>query len=65
MKTISSIRFPNTVADTDKTSYNNKNCEIKEIWKNWEMWPIKWFEVIRDWKTIAEIKESICDIYFE
>lgn len=65
MQEIKMIWFPNTVWDTDKTRYEKKNwCSIIRIEKNWEMARVWWFQIFKDWIKIAEIKESICDIYF-
>jgi len=66
MSEIKEIAFPNTVKDEDKTSYTaRKHIEIKRITKNWDMAPIWWFEIYNDWKKVAEIKESVCDIYYK
>jgi hypothetical protein len=64
-KKIKEISFPNTVADIDKTFYREAGgCEFKYITKNGEMASINWIEVSREGKIIAEIKESVCDIYY-
>ncbi len=64
-QTIREIWFPNTVKDEDKCFYSTKLWyEFKFIFKNWEMAQIKWIEVLKDWKLVAEIKESVCDIFY-
>ncbi len=68
MKNVKGISFPNTVADNDKCFYEvGKNGieEIRETFKNGEMAAVKWFEIVKDNKIIAEIKESVCDVYGE
>jgi len=64
-KIITSIVYPNNIEDAN--IYDTKrNCdEIRPIFKNWEMAAVWWFEIIKDWKIIAEIKESICNIYYD
>jgi hypothetical protein len=63
---IKEIRYPNTVFMNDQGSYIiGKNCdEIRRVYKNGEMATIGWFAMIKDGKKIAEIKESVCDIYY-
>lgn len=67
MKNIKSISFPNTCQDNECTFFIvGRSCdEIKQIWKNGEMALIAWFQIIKDKKVIAEIKESVCNIYGE
>lgn len=67
MKNIKSIAYPNTVADRDKSFYKvGTNCDkIVEINKNGEMALLTWLQVIKDNKVIAEIKESVCDVFGE
>jgi hypothetical protein len=71
---IAEIRFPNTSLQQRQYTVGNDDSdwdyafychEIREIMKPGEMAMIKWFQVIRDGKVIMEVKESICDIYFE
>jgi len=67
MKNIKTIEFPNTVADIDMRSYEiGKNCDdIKLIMKSGEMSGIQWFQIIKNNNIIAEIKESVCNLYGE
>lgn len=70
---ITVIEFPNTVEDEAKTFYtvktddepNGNVDEIRPIMKAGEMSGIQWFQVIKDGYIIAEIKESVCNVYFE
>lgn len=65
MAKIKQIEFPNNVSGEDIMCYTTDGgCEIKEIYKNGEMSMITWFEISKDGKKIAEIKESVCNIYF-
>ena len=66
MKNITRICFPNTVDDQGKTCYEVGRFgveKINTIQKNGEMASIGWIQVIKGGKIIAEIKESVCDIY--
>ena len=65
MKNIKSIHYPNTAIGTEQGHYIiGETCdEIKQISKNGEMASVNWFQVIRNNQVIAEIKESVCDIY--
>ena len=67
MKNIKEIRFPNTATDENQSCYKvNFNCDlIEHTAKNGEMASIGWFNVTKDNKIIAEIKESVCNIYGE
>lgn len=64
---INSIFFPNTAKASEQSSYTNgkDGIEIKEIYKNGEMALICWFAIFKDGKLIAEIKESVCDVFVE
>ena len=64
---IKQIGFPNTVQDSEKSWYDIDMWIIKEITKNGEMSSIAWFEIFRKdtGEKVAEIKESVCDIYFK
>jgi hypothetical protein len=67
IKTISSIRFPNTIDSDDQHSYTvgfNGVEKIVSIMKAGEMSGIGWFEIWVNSKVFAEIKESVCDIYY-
>lgn len=62
---IRQISFPNTVADIDKTFYEKKmGYSFRYFNKNGEMALIAWIQVSKDGKVVAEIKESVCDIYY-
>lgn len=63
---ITQISFPNNTEFENQSIYKiGKGCdEINCIFKNGEMALICWFEIIKDGKKIAEIKESVCNIYF-
>lgn len=68
---IKSISFPNNVIDSEKSFYESPKHFFKVIQKNGEMATVNWIEV---WEgedkegcykhKIAEIKESVCNIYF-
>lgn len=60
------IDYPNTTEDLNKMCFRVwTNCDkIEKFNKSWENDSVWRFKVIKDWKKIAEIKESICDIYF-
>lgn len=66
---ISQIEFPNTVEDEAKTFYivgQNNVKEIRPIMKAGEMSGIQWFQIIdNDSYVLAEIKESICNVYYK
>lgn len=70
---ISCIELPNTVEDEAKTYYtvktedepNGNVDEIRPIMKAGEMSGVQWFQVIKDGHIIAEIKESVCNVYFK
>jgi hypothetical protein len=63
---IQKIYFPNSVADSEQAYYTvGTTCdEIREINKNGEMALVGWLQVIKDGSVIAEIKESVCDLFF-
>lgn len=67
MRNIKQIAFPNNTEDFNKSFYEvGRNIDkIVPIVKSGEMAGIQWFQLIKDNKIIAEIKESICDIYGE
>lgn len=61
---IRQIGFPNTVADTDKCFYTvQSGYSFTRFSKNGEMASTGWIMVHKDGKDVAEIKESVCDIY--
>jgi len=66
---IKTIEFPNTVIDSEKTYYTvgtRRVKEIRTIMKAGEMSGISWFQVIDlNGFVLAEIKESICNVYYK
>ena len=75
MQNIHTIYFPNTESECDLHCYSTRPSDVyvhpksvdkfKLIQKNGEMGLINWIQVIKDNKVIAEIKESVCNIYGE
>jgi hypothetical protein len=64
MKNITSIAFPNTAVENQGIFVVGKSCdEIRQIKKNGEMASITWLQIIKDGHIVAEIKESVCEIY--
>ena len=67
-KEIKTIEFPNTVKDSEATSYTigvNPNCtKIERFKKNGEMAEVGWFRIWKGSIIFAEIKESVCNIYY-
>ncbi len=62
---LTTIEFPNTVSDEHNGRYTKKmGYYFKGITKNGEMAPIQWIQVWKEGKLIAEIKESVCNLYF-
>lgn len=59
---IRQISHPNTVSKLDDTSYTTgQNCDkIRRVNNNGECWIAIW----KKSKLIAEIKESVCNIYY-
>lgn len=65
IKQLTSISFPNTSFGDDRCGFSVKNgYNFELIRKNGEMASINWIRVTKDDKIIAEIKESVCDLYF-
>lgn len=67
MSKLIEIRFPNTVADYEQGSYkigNNGVTKIEEIYKAGEMANIRWYAVFKGKDLVAEIKESVCDLFY-
>ena len=67
MREIKSISYPNNCQDPQGfNSYTvGSSCDlIKIITKNGEMASINWFEIYKGGEVIAEIKESVCNIYY-
>lgn len=66
-QSIKKIYFPNAIDGENQTVYKvGRNCDqIERIYKNWEMAQVWRMQVIKDKKVQCEIKESICDIYYD
>lgn len=71
-QSIKRICFPNTVGDSDKAHYESPRYFFNRIQKTGDGAMIDWFEVWEGkdqegcYKTkVCEVKESVCDIYFE
>jgi len=70
MKKVTSIEFPNTSDENTRERYSinsisiSKVDDIKRVTKAGEMANIGWFEVWKNGKLLAEIKESVCNIYY-
>ncbi len=59
------IRHPNTIQKDLQTSYGYyEGFRFEKICKNGEMALINWFRVFKNDNLILEIKESVCDIYY-
>jgi hypothetical protein len=67
MHNIKFVSYPNTQPDSERSFFDvGKNCdEIITVYKNGEMVFIGWLQIIKEGKIVAEIKESVCDIYGE
>jgi hypothetical protein len=62
------IEFPNTAQSQEDFGYYEigKGCDkIRRFYKNGEMASICWFEIIKNGQRIAEIKESVCNVYYK
>ena len=57
------ISYPNTCRDVLSFSTED-GYEFKSIFRNGEMALIRWFRVSKDGMPIAEIKGSVCNIYY-
>jgi hypothetical protein len=71
-KEITQISFPNTVQSCDRDFFRSDRHFFKIIKKNGEMAEVNWIEIWEGnekegcFKTkVAEIKESVCDIWFK
>lgn len=66
MRSVTEIRYPNTVKGSEQISLRaDKGFSFREIMKSGEMSGICWIEVLNHaGHTVAEIKESVCDIYY-
>jgi hypothetical protein len=58
------IEFPNTAVGMDLCSYSKPTVSFKGIIKNGEMAGIQWIQIYEGEKLIAEIKESICNLFY-
>ena len=61
---IASISFPNTVADQDAGWYNSPDHSFQLIMEAGEMAGIAWIGVYKDGKKVAQIRQSVCNVYF-
>lgn len=68
---ISAISYPNTVSEDKQNTFYASKCKIEIIEKNGEMTKVNWFRISKPrtdgyagYEVIAEIKESVCDIYY-
>ena len=67
MNDVKQIGYPNTSQSHEEVNYYTvgSNCdEINIIQKNGEMAKVNWFQIIKGEEVIAEIKESVCNVYF-
>jgi len=63
---LKSISFPNTVAENERSYYTSKGeYSFKGIMKSGEMAGVQWIQVWKYEKLVAEIKESVCDLYYK
>ena len=60
------IVFPNNAQSGDDTNIYRRKAgyEFSEIFKQGDAAPVKWFMVYKGDNLVAEIKESVCNIYF-
>lgn len=63
---ITSITYPNTALAESEISYCSKKngYRFKRIWKNGEMAMVCWIQVYKYQELVSEIKESVCNLYF-
>lgn len=65
---IDGISFPNTVKDDEAnfiTVGSNGVTEIVPILKSGEMSGIQWFQIYKGDLLVAEIKESVCNVFYK
>lgn len=63
---IKSISFPNTVLDSEASYYQSSSgYSFEYVEKNGEMAPVRWIAVSKGGQLVAEVKESVCNTYFE
>jgi hypothetical protein len=60
---LTSIQFPNNV-ENQRRYKKDEHTTFQGIMKSGEMAGIQWIQVYKDNVLIAEIKESICDLYY-
>jgi uncharacterized membrane protein len=64
-QTLKRIDYPNNAVGVDVNSYSEKDgFSFKYTLKNGEMAAINWIQVYRENVLVAEIKESICSLYY-
>jgi hypothetical protein len=67
-KEIKSIEYPNTGCPTaDMHHYGNTmdSWRFEQVMENGEMAGISWIAVFKNDKKVAQIKQSVCNIYFK
>lgn len=65
-KKITSISFPNTAEQPDRMVYRVvSGCSFECVMEAGEMAGIAWIAVFKDGEKVAQIKQSVCDIYFK
>lgn len=71
MDKIKSISFPNTAIESEQGHFHAGQYFFKVIQKNGEMAQVNWIEVWEGQepegaykKKVAEIRESVCNIWF-
>lgn len=62
---IERVEFPNT-ENSDEGYVFSKSCgfSFKGIMKNGEMAAIQWIQIYDGEKLLAEIKESVCNLFY-
>ena len=65
-KNIKSIHYPNTISSQEQTSFGTTmdNWKFEQVLENGEMAYVSWIAVYKNDKKVAQIKQSVCDIYF-
>lgn len=62
---LTQISFPNTVQDSERSFFTKKdNIYFQGIMKGGEMAGIQWIQVWEGSLLKAEIKESVCDLFY-
>ena len=62
---ITKIFFPNTVSLSEQSAFRkSEGFSFTRIMEAGEMAGIAWIGVFRDGVKVAQIKQSVCDIFF-